>query len=153
MVIAAPRRVRVTTITARLSKTRARIVTGTEPPGEPLAQLVAAARLPDPDQRYATLARWLDLTRFLDMMAVETILCHSDSYSMNRNNYRVYYRAETGRFTFIPHGMDRILGGHRSGLELSIVPPQLGLVSRALLSTPAGRPRIRGQPRHRPLTV
>ncbi len=119
--------------------TRARIVAGAEPGGDPLGRLVEAAQLADPDERYASLARLLDLTRFFDMMAIETILCHSDSYSMNRNNYRLYYRAETGRFTFIPHGMDRILGGHRSGLDLSIVPPQLGLISRALLTTPVGR--------------
>jgi hypothetical protein len=41
----------------------------------------------------------------------------------------------------MPHGMDRVLGRHRSGLDLSIVPPRLGLVARALQTTPEGRRR------------
>lgn len=120
---------------------RPRIAFGEEPAGEPppLHRLIAAARKPDPAERYEALARLLDLDRFLSMMAMETILCHSDSYTMNRNNYRVHYSPASGRFTFIPHGLDRILGDHRSGLDLSIVPPQLGLVSRGLLSTGPGR--------------
>ncbi len=120
---------------------RPRIAWGEEPFGEPspLYRLIAAARKPDPAERYDELSRLLDLDRFLSMMAMETILCHSDSYTMNRNNYRVHYSPVSGRFTFIPHGLDRILGDHRSGLDLSIVPPQLGLVSRGLLSTAPGR--------------
>ncbi len=120
---------------------RPRIACGLEPAGEPppLHRLIAAARKVDPAERYEALSRLLDVDRFLSMMAMETILCHSDSYTMNRNNYRVHYSPVTGRFTFIPHGLDRILGDHRSGLDLSIVPPQLGLVSRGFLSTEPGR--------------
>jgi hypothetical protein len=72
------------------------------------------------------------------MMAMETILCHSDSYSMNRNNYRLYHDPATDKIVFMPHGMDRVLGTHRSALDLAIVPPALGLVARAVLSTPEG---------------
>ncbi len=42
---------------------------------------------------------------------------------------------------FMPHGMDRILGTHRSSLDLAIVPPMLGLVARAAITTPEGRQR------------
>jgi hypothetical protein len=104
-----------------------------------LHQLIAAARDPDGERRFQRLQRWLDVERFISMMAMETLLCHSDSYSMNRNNYRFYHDPGTDRFVFMPHGMDRILGGHRSDLDLTIVPPQLGLVARGLLTTETGR--------------
>jgi hypothetical protein len=70
------------------------------------------------------------------------MLCHSDSYSMNRNNYRLYHDPATDKMVFMPHGMDRVLGTHRSALDLSLVPPTLGLVARAVLSTPEGRQRF-----------
>jgi spore coat protein H len=104
-------------------------------------KLIDAAREPNPAKRLRALEAVLDLDRFLSMTAMETILCHSDSYSMNRNNYRLYHDPLTGKFVFIPHGMDRVLGAHRSTLELDIVPPALGLVARAVLSTPEGRVR------------
>jgi hypothetical protein len=73
------------------------------------------------------------------MVAIETMLCHSDSYSMNRNNYRLYHDPATDKMVFMPHGMDRVLGEHRSDTDLTIVPPMLGLVARAALTTPEGR--------------
>lgn len=117
---------------------------GVRDAGKPLTsleRLIAAAREPDPARRYARLDACLDLDRFISMAAMETILCHSDSYSMNRNNYRLYLDPSIHRFVFMPHGMDRLLGTHRSPLDLSIVPPSLGLVSRALFSTEPGRRR------------
>jgi spore coat protein H len=104
-------------------------------------QLISAARESDPDQRWRALNAVLDMDRFLSMMAMETILCHSDSYSMNRNNYRLYHDPTTDKMVFMPHGMDRVLGTHRSYLDLSVVSPVLGLVARAVLSTPEGRRR------------
>jgi hypothetical protein len=74
-------------------------------------------------------------------MAVETILCHSDTYSMNRNNYRIYHDPTSGKLVFMPHGMDRVLGAHRSPLQLDVVPPALGMVARAVLSVPELRAR------------
>ena len=104
-------------------------------------RLIRAAREPEPERRLRALEEVLDLNRFLSMMAMETILCHSDSYSMNRNNYRLYHDPGTDKFVFMPHGMDRVLGTHRSSLDLPIVPPALGLVARAVLSTEEGRRR------------
>ena len=104
-------------------------------------RLIAAARETDPDTRWRALNAALDLDRFLSMMAMETLLCHSDSYSMNRNNYRLYHDPATDKMVFMPHGMDRVLGTHRSPLHLPIVPPTLGLVARAVLSVPEGRRR------------
>ncbi len=54
-----------------------------------LRKLLAATREPDPEERFRALEGVLDMDRFLSMVAVETILCHSDSYSMSRNNDRV----------------------------------------------------------------
>jgi len=106
-----------------------------------LQRLLVAARESDPVTRFLALEGALDMDRFLSMVAVETILCHSDSYSMNRNNYRIYHDPASDKMVFMPHGMDRVLGAHRSTLDLSIVPPTLGLVARAVLTTPEGRQR------------
>ncbi len=108
---------------------------------EAVQRLLRASREPDVEERWRALERSLDMDRFLSMVAVETILCHSDSYSMNRNNYRFYHDPGSDKIVFMPHGMDRVLGTHRSGLDLSILPPMLGLVARAVLSTPEGRRR------------
>jgi hypothetical protein len=117
-------------------------VTGKNPRSdEAVARLIAAAREPDPQERFRALSAVLDLDRFLSMLAIETMLTHSDSYSMNRNNYRLYHDPATDTMVFMPHGMDRVLGRHRAALDLSIVPPRLGLVARALLSTAEGRRR------------
>lgn len=106
-----------------------------------LRKLMAAARITDPDERLRALEAALDLDRFLSMVAMETILCHSDSYSMNRNNYRVYHDPSTDKMVFMPHGMDRVLGTHRSTLDLAIVPPMQGIVARAVITTPEGHRR------------
>ncbi len=106
-----------------------------------LDRLLRAADEPDPDRRWAALAAVLDTDRFLSSMAVEAILCHSDSYSMNRNNYRLWLDPGTRHFVFLPHGMDRILGTHRSGFDLPVVPPAMGRIARAVLTTPEGRRR------------
>jgi len=106
-----------------------------------LQRLLRAAREPDPGRRFQVIEAALDMDRFLSMVAIETILCHSDSYSMNRNNYRLYHDPTSDKIVFMPHGMDRVLGAHRSTLDLSLVPPPLGLVARAVLSTPEGRRR------------
>lgn len=117
-------------------------VTGKHPRSdEAVERLIRAALEPDPQERFRALAAVLDLDRFLSMLAIETMLSHSDSYSMNRNNYRLYHDPAADKIVFMPHGMDRILGTHRGALDLSIVPPRLGLVARALLSTAEGRRR------------
>ena len=116
--------------------------TGRNPQSDAAVErLIHAAGEPDPEDRYRALSAVLDIERFLSMVAIETMLVHSDSYSMNRNNYRLYHDPATDRIVFMPHGMDRVLGTHRAALDLSIVPPRLGLVARALLSTAEGRRR------------
>ena len=106
-----------------------------------LKRLITATREPDPAKRFSGLERMLDMDRFLSMVAMETILCHWDSYSMNRSNYRIYHDPETDRMVFMPHGMDRVLGGFQPNLDLPVVPPMRGIVARAVISTPEGRRR------------
>jgi len=109
--------------------------------GAALRRLIRAAREPKLESRMAALEAAMDVERFLSMMAVEVMLCHSDSYSMNRNNYRLYHDPGTDKIVFLPHGMDRVLGAHRSSLDLPLIPTTLGLVARAVLSTQEGRRR------------
>lgn len=106
-----------------------------------LNRLVAATREPDPEKRFRALERTLDMERFLAMLAVETLLSHWDCYSMNRSNYRVYHDPQSDKIVFMPHGMDRVLGGFQPNLDLPVVPPMRALVARAVISTPEGRRR------------
>jgi hypothetical protein len=106
-----------------------------------LRRLFAATRQLDPVERFKSLEQVLDTDRFLSMMALEVILCHWDSYSMNRNNYRIYYDPGSKKVVFMPHGMDQVLGIDRPNLDLPLLPKMMGLVTRALISTPEGRRR------------
>ncbi len=58
---------------------------------------------------------------------------------MNKNNYRLYNDPETGKFVFLPHGMDQMFGNP----ETPIFPAANGLMARAILETPEGRKRYR----------
>jgi spore coat protein CotH len=117
-----------------------RLDIGNNPEAMPsLKQLFVATRQLDPTQRFKDIAQVLDVDRFLSMMAMEVILCHWDSYSMNRNNYWIYYDPDSRKLVFIPHGMDQVLGIDRPNFDLPLVPRMLGKVSRALVSTPQGR--------------
>ena len=52
-----------------------------------------------------TLAKAVDLDRFLSFWATEVLVGHWDGYSGNRNNYH-FYREPDGRLVFIPWGVD-----------------------------------------------
>lgn len=120
-----------------------RVDSGNNPTDRRAVQrLIEASREPDAGKRFHALEAALDMDRFLSMTAMEALLCHSDSYSMNRNNYRMYHDPGTDKIVFMPHGMDRVLGTHRSSLDLPFVPPALSLVTRAVLSTAEGRRRF-----------
>lgn len=106
-----------------------------------LEALIAAAREPDRARRWERLEAVLDMDRFITLLALEVMLCHWDGYSMNRNNYRIFHDRSTGKLVFMPHGMDQLFGGRRTGPDLPILPPMQGMVARSVLSTPAGRKR------------
>jgi hypothetical protein len=83
-----------------------------------LKAVVAACRHPDPAQRVRLLEERVDLDRFLTFMAIERMTCHWDGYSLNANNYRVYFDpGNQGRAVFFPHGMDQMFGDVGMGLR------------------------------------
>jgi spore coat protein H len=57
----------------------------------------------------AALAQRLDLDKFLKSYALEALLGHWDGFAFRGNNHYIYNDPGSGRFVFMPHGMDRIL--------------------------------------------
>jgi spore coat protein H len=104
--------------------------------GSDLKALAGAAQSPA-SNRLERLQALMDLDRFHSFLALETLLCHWDGYAAGRNNYRLYHDPTTGRFVFLPHGMDQLFGRPQG----SLLPDCAGVVARAVLSTPAGRQR------------
>jgi hypothetical protein len=81
----------------------------------------------------------LDAERFLTFTALERMTNHWDGYSMNRNNYRLYFEPPGGRAVFLPHGMDQMFGDP----EASILDAPVSLVASAVLEVPAWRKAYR----------
>ena len=98
-----------------------------------LQRLRDAAETADKQLRATRLEAILDIKRFVTLSAMQALLVDWDGYGNNRNNYRLYYQPHAGLFTFIPHGMDQLLGSRGHGMET----PSAGLVSRQLFDIPA----------------
>lgn len=82
---------------------------GKEPPDwKDLHALAAACRLPDAAQRHARVDALLDVDRFLTYVALQVMTEDWDGYPGNRNNYRLYHDPSSGKFVFMPHGMDQM---------------------------------------------
>ncbi len=80
-----------------------------------LIGLATACYQPDPIVRKSLIAERLDIDRFLSFMALERLCGHWDGYTLNMNNYRIYFPAK-GKGVFLPHGMDQLFGDPGSGL-------------------------------------
>ncbi len=80
-----------------------------------LIGLATACYHPDPQIRWQLIAERLDMEQFLTFMAVERLCGHWDGYTLNTNNYRVFFPA-TGKGFFLPHGMDQLFGDSHAGL-------------------------------------
>ncbi|MDX1927180.1 MAG: CotH kinase family protein [Pirellulaceae bacterium] len=80
-----------------------------------LLGLAIACYNPDPSVRKSLIAERLDMDQFLTFMAVERLCGHWDGYSINMNNYRVYFPSN-GKGIFLPHGMDQLFGDPGAGL-------------------------------------
>jgi hypothetical protein len=83
---------------------------GDEGHHERLDELVQAISESNPTLQTAKVEKLVDVESYLRHLALETILCHWDGYSFNRNNYRMYENPDTGRFHFFLHGMDQTFG-------------------------------------------
>jgi len=101
--------------------------------------LLAAVREPDAARQWQRLEQLLDMDRFITSLAMQTITWNWDGYAMARNNYRIYHDPETGKMTFIPHGLDQMFWEP----EGPIYPRMRGLVAAAVLRAPEGRERYR----------
>lgn len=80
--------------------------------------LYAAANQSDLDKRLAELEKILEVDRFISFTAMEMLTCHWDGYTGNHNNYRLYHNPSSGKFVFIPHGMDQMF----EVIDFSLVP-------------------------------
>jgi len=113
---------------------------GTEPKNRSdLDALIAAAREPDLERRFAAMERVLDVERFATFVALEVMLNHWDGYSLHVNNYRIFSDKSSGKLIFMPHGMDQLFGVRRRQFDAQVLPVPSGLAARAFVETRAGR--------------
>ena len=70
--------------------------------------LVPVMELPD-GQFLAALEPLVDVDEFINFWAMELLITHVDGYARNTNNFYMYHDPATGRFNFIPWGIDSIL--------------------------------------------
>jgi hypothetical protein len=103
-------------------------------PPDPLTTLAGILKEPDANRRWERLDEILDRDTFITFLAMETLLGHRDGYGQARNNYRLYHQPTSGRFCFLPSGMDHLLG--RS--DATLHPRFSGLVAKAAQASRAG---------------
>jgi hypothetical protein len=94
---------------------------------------------------YGRLEKVLDTDRFISMVAIEMILYHWDSYTLNRNNWRIFHDLDSNRMIFIPHGVDQLFGAGKQFDPGSPITPQhiSGAVAKAVLGTAEGNRKYR----------
>ena len=108
---------------------------------ERLLELVGAMKEGDAAKQFERLSAVVEVDAYLRYLVLETVMCHWDGYSFNRNNYRIYENPETGRFHFILHGMDQMFGD--AGWPIEREPG--GQVGAILWRRPEIRERYRAQ--------
>jgi hypothetical protein len=100
-----------------------------------LKALFAAAHDDKLETRFESLAKRLDLDRFVSFLAMEVITWDWDGYPIKSNNYRVYHDPSRDKITFMPTGMDQMF----EEPEGPLLPDFGGNVARAFVETPEGR--------------
>jgi len=95
----------------------------------------------DPVTRWQRIVTLLDVDRFIDFMALELMTCHWDGYTVNKNNYRLYFDFKSKKGHFFPHGMDQMFGD--AGFPILDHPGCI--VSSAVMQNPAWRARYRAR--------
>lgn len=103
-----------------------------------LRELAQAAREPNLSQRWERLSTLLDVDRFTSYLVMEALTGNWDGYTFNLNNYRLFHHQVSGKFIFIPHGMDDMFKQTRNPLSPE---PMKGVVATGFLETPEGRQR------------
>lgn len=100
-----------------------------------LKALYAATQEANLPVRWQLVRKLVDLERFISMMAMESLSCHIDGYSLMQNNYRIYFEPPIGRAVFIAHGMDRMF----EQPDYPVEPAMRAALSLAILAVPEGR--------------
>ena len=100
-------------------------------------KLLEICRIANPAERWQRLPEVLEVEKFISHQVCEMFTSHTDGYAMNRNNYRIYNDPATGRFTFIPLGVDWAF----QNTGVAVRPPMSSIVTRAVLETAEGRRR------------
>jgi hypothetical protein len=107
--------------------------------GSDLTALVEACRDPEPASRFARLADRVDVEAFVTFMAMELCTGHWDGYSLNRNNYRLYFDPNSKKAHFLPHGMDQLF----QDPDAPVLEYPNALVAEAVMRNPEWRLRFR----------
>jgi hypothetical protein len=114
-------------------------------PGDtrPLDALVEALARPD-GELLAAVEAVVDVDAYLRYWAVESVLAAFDSYSSNTNNFFVYQRTDTGRFSFIPWGLDEVFPDEIRSPQAQPVQFAEGRLAQRLYRLPEVRARYFG---------
>jgi len=113
--------------------------------GRDLAAVADALAAPD-DRLLAALEPVVDVDAFLSFWAMEVIVAHWDGYANNANNFFAYADPTSGKFHFLPWGVDAVfLDQHFLFEQQGAQAPQsvaaTGLLARRLYLLPAVRAR------------
>lgn len=111
------------------------------PDGSDLKSLVEACQQEDAETRWRQIDERLNVDSFITFMAIELMTCHWDGYTLNRNNYRIYFEPPSGKAMFMLHGMDQMF--QDPGFDTFPFPEPL--VARAVLSNPVWRAELRAR--------
>ncbi|MDB5386242.1 MAG: hypothetical protein JWM11_1888 [Planctomycetaceae bacterium] len=95
----------------------------------------------DPEIRWQRMVTVLNVDRFIDFMALELMTGHWDGYTLQKNNYRLYFDPQTKKANFFPHGMDQMFGDPAA----SILDRPGCIVSSAVMDNPEWRKRYRAR--------
>jgi hypothetical protein len=104
-----------------------------------LKALLAACRDPDVSIRWSRLEELLDIETLITFMAMEMMLGHWDGYTLQHNNYRLFFDSRTGKGTFLPHGMDQVFGDPNA----SVINLPSSIVAAAVMNNRIWRGRYR----------
>ena len=100
---------------------------------ENIKELIAACQEGNLQKRWERLEKIVDIHEYISFTAIEAITCHWDGYNFNRNNYRLYFDADTGKAVFLLHGTDQTFGD----ANFPITRDPGAMVGQAVMSNPA----------------
>jgi hypothetical protein len=95
------------------------------------------------------LAQLVNLDEFFDYWAMETVLRHWDGYANNTNNFFAYHDPTSGRFTFLPWGIDGIMDPSTTSAtgNMPVAVVTKAELARRLYAMPTTRDRYLGRVR------